>query len=130
MPEQSAATVTDTLSGEFLSARFLQREETNVPVPHTDPLTDTLVQSGTALLERQHLAGYWRFDLEADTTIPAEYMLLQHLMGTVDRDREQRLADYICSRQLPDGSWPLYEGGAGNISATVKAYFALKTAGP
>ena len=45
------------------------------------------------------------------------------------RRGEQRLADYIISRQLPDGSWPLYEGGAGNISATVKAYFALKTAG-
>ena len=129
MSEHGAATITDTLFGELLSPRLLQREETNVPVPQTDPLADTLVQSGTALLERQYRAGYWRFDLEADTTIPAEYMLLQHLMGTVDREREQRLADYICKRQLPDGSWPLYEGGAGNISATVKAYFALKTAG-
>ena len=129
MSEQSAATVTDTLFGELLTARFLQREETNVPVLQSDPLADTLVQAGTALLERQYRAGYWRFDLEADTTIPAEYMLLQHLLGTVDKEREQRLADYICKRQLPDGSWPLYEGGAGNISATVKAYFALKTAG-
>lgn len=129
MSEHGAATITDTLFGELLSARLLQREEINVPVPQSDPLANTLVQSGTALLERQHHAGYWRFDLEADTTIPSEYILLQHLLGTVDKEREQRLADYISKRQLADGSWPLYEGGAGNISTTVKAYFALKTAG-
>ena len=129
MSGQTAATITNTVFGELLTDRFLQREEANVPVPKTDPVAATLAQSGTALLARQYRAGYWRFDLEADTTIPAEYILLQHLLGTVDRAREQRLAGYITSRQLPDGSWPLYEGGAGNTSATVKAYFALKTAG-
>ena len=129
MSEHTTATITDTLFGELLSDRLLQEEEKNVPVPRTDPVTETLVHSGTALLEQQRQAGYWRFDLEADTTIPSEYILLQHLLGRVDRAREQRLADYILSRQLPDGSWPLYEGGPGNISATVKAYFALKTAG-
>jgi len=129
MSEQSTATITDSAFGELLSARLLQREQVNLPVPQTDPLARTLVQSGTALLERQYRAGYWRFDVEADTTIPSEYILFQHLMGTADKEREQRLADYIFSRQLPDGSWPLYEGGSGNISATVKAYFALKTVG-
>ena len=129
MSEQNTATITNTLFGELLSDRFLQREETNVPVPQTDPAAETLVQSGMALLERQYHAGYWRFDLEADTTIPSEYILLQHLLDRVDSAREKRLADYILSRQLPDGSWPLYEGGPGNISATVKAYFALKTTG-
>ncbi|MGH8248913.1 MAG: squalene--hopene cyclase, partial [Gammaproteobacteria bacterium] len=99
------------------------------PVTHADPLSRTLSHSGDALLAQQHASGHWRFDLEADTTIPAEYILLQHFMGTVDRDRESRLADYIRGRQLPDGSWPLYEGGPGNISATVKAYFAIKMAG-
>ena len=129
MSEQNTAAITNTLLGELLSDRFLQREKVDVPVLQTDPVADTLAQSGTTLLEHQYCAGYWRFDLEADTTIPSEYILLQHLLGTVDNEREQRLADYIFSRQLPDGSWPLYEGGSGNISATVKAYFALKTAG-
>ena len=129
MSEQSTATITDSAFGELLSVRFRERELAQVPVPQTDPLANTLVQSGAALLERQSRAGYWRFDLEADTTIPSEYILLQHLLGTVDQEQEQQLADYILSRQLPDGSWPLYEGGPGNISATVKAYFALKTVG-
>ena len=129
MSEQTAATITNPVIGELLSARLLQREEADVPVLHRDPAAGTLVKSASALLERQYRAGYWRFDLEADTTIPAEYILLQHLLGRVDKAREKRLADYIISRQLPDGSWPLYEGGPGNISATVKAYFALKTTG-
>ena len=131
MTEQntSATTATEVAFNELLANRLFQQEELNVPVPQTDPIARTLTQSGTALLQRQYNEGYWRFDLEADTTIPAEYLLLQHLLGTVNKDREQRLAAYITSRQLPDGSWPLYEGGAGNISATVKAYFALKMAG-
>ena len=129
MSQQLTATVTSPALGELFSTRRLQREEAEVPALPRDPVAATLLQSGTALLQRQSEAGYWRFDLEADTTIPAEYILLQHLLGTVDTARERRLADYIISRQLPDGSWPLYEGGAGNISATVKAYFALKTVG-
>ena len=105
MSEQSTATITNTVFGELHSARFLQREETKAPVPQTDPLANTLVQSGTALLERQYRAGYWRFDLEADTTIPSEYILLQHLLGTVDTAREQRLAGLY--NQPPVTRWKL-----------------------
>jgi len=81
------------------------------------------------LLGRQDRAGFWQFDLEADTTIPSEYILLRHFLGDVDAEREQALARYIRRRQLPDGGWPIYHGGAADISATVKAYFALKLAG-
>jgi squalene-hopene/tetraprenyl-beta-curcumene cyclase len=100
-----------------------------VPAVRPDPLGGTISRSGIALLERQYKEGFWRFDLEADTTIPSEYILLQHFIGNVNRDRHARLCDYIRKRQLPDGSWPLYEGGPGNVSATVKAYFALKLGG-
>ncbi len=95
----------------------------------TDPLTRTIHLAASALLAGQAEQGFWHFDLEADATIPAEYILLQHFMGTVDKAREKRLAEYICSRQSGDGSWPLYEAGPGNISATVKSYYALKIAG-
>jgi squalene-hopene/tetraprenyl-beta-curcumene cyclase len=109
-------------------AEGLEQAPIHAPATHADPVSRTISECGTSLLARQFADGYWRFDLEADTTIPAEYMLLQHYLGTVNRERESRLAAYIRSRQLPDGSWPLYEGGPGNISATVKAYFALKLA--
>ncbi|MFQ5661378.1 MAG: squalene--hopene cyclase, partial [Gammaproteobacteria bacterium] len=114
---------------QTLDPLFNREQAIQAPVPATDLLSHTIAQSGDSLLARQYAQGYWRFDLEADCTIPSEYLLLQYFMESVDPDREQRLADYIQSRQLPDGSWPLYEGGPGNISATVKAYFALKLAG-
>lgn len=74
--------------------------------------------------------GYWVFDLEADVTIPSEYLLLQRFLN---RDISPRLSEkitrYIRNRQLEDGGWPLFEGGKSDISATVKAYFALKIVG-
>jgi len=97
--------------------------------PARDELTRSIAETGEALLARQDDLGYWRFDLEADTTIPSEYILFQHFMGTVNRPRHERMCAYIRSRQLDDGAWPLYEGGPGNISATVKAYLALKVTG-
>ena len=111
------------------ASALFEKTAFHAPVAQADPLTRTINLSAAALLERQAEAGFWRFDLEADTTIPAEYILLQHFMGSVDKGRQQRLADYICSRQRADGSWPLYEAGPGNISATVKSYYALKMTG-
>ena len=112
-----------------LGSLFVDNQAIHAPVPSTDPVSKTITTSGSALLERQYTGGYWRFDLEADVTIPSEYLFLQYFLNSVDHEREARLADYILSRQLADGSWPLYESGPGNISATVKAYLALKLAG-
>ena len=112
-----------------LGSVFVENQAIHAPVPSTDPVSKTISASGSALLERQYTGGYWRFDLEADVTIPSEYLFLQYFLDSVDHAREARLADYILSRQLADGSWPLYESGPGNISATVKAYLALKLAG-
>lgn len=73
--------------------------------------------------------GHIVFELEADATIPSEYILLRHFLGEIDPEREARLARYIRGLQSDDGSWPLHHDGPGNISATVKAYWALKLAG-
>ena len=116
-----------TLTGE-LEASVLREQPVRPLEPLVDELRQTISQCGEALLNRQDSVGFWRFDLEADTTIPAEYLLLQYFLGSVDRDREQKMCNYIRKRQLENGAWPLYEGGPGNISATVKAYFVLKLA--
>jgi len=73
--------------------------------------------------------GHIVFELEADCTIPAEYVLLRHFLGEIDPEREARIARYLRQVQKPDGSWPLYHAGKGNISATVKGYWALKLIG-
>lgn len=86
-------------------------------------------QQGEALWEMQREDGHIVFELEADCTIPSEYVLLQHFLGRIDPAREARIAGYLCKVQNSDGSWPLFHEGAGNISATVKGYWALKLIG-
>ncbi len=94
------------------------------------PALDTAVaRARDWLLSCQHEDGYWVFELEADATIPAEYILLQHYLGTIDRELERRIVPYLRRIQGKHGGWPLFHGGAFDISASVKAYFALKAAG-
>jgi squalene-hopene/tetraprenyl-beta-curcumene cyclase len=95
-----------------------------------EQLETAIDKAKEALLARQDKEGFWVFDLEADTTIPSEYIILQRFMGReIERGIKERLAHYLRRRQLPDGGWPLYEDGFADISASVKAYFALKLAG-
>jgi len=82
-----------------------------------------------ALLDMQHVDGHFCFELEADCTIPSEYVLLKHFVGEPDDARETPIRTYLLRRQNSDGSWPLFTSGAGDISATVKAYWALKLIG-
>jgi squalene-hopene/tetraprenyl-beta-curcumene cyclase len=89
------------------------------------------IQNGTqALLAQQRPDGHWVFELEADATIPAEYVLLRHYLGEpVDVALEQKIAVYLRRIQEPHGGWALFRDGGLDISATVKAYFALKMIG-
>jgi squalene-hopene/tetraprenyl-beta-curcumene cyclase len=83
-----------------------------------------------ALLNLQKPDGHWVFELEADATIPAEYILFQHYLGeTPDLELERKIGVYLRRIQGEHGGWPLYHGGAFDVSATVKAYFALKMIG-
>src|SRR5690348_9169845 len=82
-----------------------------------------------ALLAQQRADGHWVFELEADATIPAEYILLQHYLDEIDDGVQQALAHYLRSIQGEHGGWPLFHGGAFDLSASVKAYFALKAVG-
>jgi squalene-hopene/tetraprenyl-beta-curcumene cyclase len=82
-----------------------------------------------AMIARQSAAGYWLFELEADCTIPAEYIMMMHFLDEVDPALETRIAAYLRAHQTAQGGWPLYYGGDFNMSASVKAYYALKLAG-
>ena len=86
--------------------------------------------SEISLINIQNEKGYWVFDLEADTTIPSEYVLLQRFLGReIPGDLKMRFANYLRNRQLDSGGWPLYHEGEANVSTSVKAYFALKQLG-
>jgi squalene-hopene/tetraprenyl-beta-curcumene cyclase len=81
------------------------------------------------LFREQHEDGYWCGELEADTTLESDYILLHRLLGTADERKIAKGARWILDHQNADGGWPIHEGGPANISATVKAYFGLKLAG-
>ncbi|MEI6269275.1 MAG: squalene--hopene cyclase [Methylococcaceae bacterium] len=92
-------------------------------------LNKAISRAQDKLLSLQHNDGYWVFELEADCTIPAEYILMMHYLGEIDEPLQVKIANYLRSRQSQDGSYPLFTGGLGDISGSVKVYYALKLAG-
>jgi squalene-hopene/tetraprenyl-beta-curcumene cyclase len=98
--------------------------------PKTVALDRAISAATDALLRRQREDGHWVFELEADCTIPAEYVLLRHYFGEpVDAELERKIGVYLRRIQGKHGGWPLFHDGDFDMSASVKAYFALKTIG-
>ena len=93
-------------------------------------LQTTISAATRALLDHQRGDGHWVFELEADSTIPAEYILLRHYLAEpVDAVLEAKIAKYLRRVQGAHGGWPLVHEGDFDMSASVKAYFALKMIG-
>jgi squalene-hopene/tetraprenyl-beta-curcumene cyclase len=89
------------------------------------------------LLGHQYPQGYWWAELTADSTLESDYILLElwlhppenGVWNPPDRGKIDRAVQAILERQLPDGGFNIYPAGPSEISATAKAYFALKLAG-
>src|SRR5262252_4243441 len=96
-----------------------------------DPALEENIQAATrALLDRQQPDGHWVFELEADSTIPSEYILMRHYLAEpVDAELERKIGVYLRRIQGAHGGWPLFHEGAFDMSASVKAYYALKLIG-
>ncbi len=93
-------------------------------------LETSIARATDAILADQRPDGHWVYELEADATIPAEYILLVHYLGEAPNlELERKIVRYLRRIQLADGGWPLFTDGAMDVSASVKAYFALKMAG-
>jgi squalene-hopene/tetraprenyl-beta-curcumene cyclase len=95
----------------------------------TTPLDAAIDKSCDFFFREQLPEGYWWAELESNVTISAEYLMLFHFLGMVDKARETKLANYILSKQTQEGCWTIYYGGPGDLSTTIEAYFALKLAG-
>ncbi len=91
---------------------------------------DAVIEDARESLKRARQGdGHWVFELEADATIPAEYIILKHHLDEVDTEIERKLANYLREIQGAHGGWPLFHDGDVNVSASVKAYLALKLVG-
>src|SRR5271166_1512249 len=99
------------------------------PLVDDAALLDSVSRAADALTRHQRPDGHFVFELEADATIPAEYVLLEHFLDRIDPDLESRIGVYLRAIQGEHGGWPLFHDGAFNISASVKAYYALKAIG-
>ena len=100
--------------------------------PKTAPsgLERAIATATDAILARQRTDGHWVFELEADCTIPAEYVLLRHYLAEpVNAKLEAKIAVYLRRIQGAHGGWPLFHAGNFDMSVSVKAYFALKMIG-
>lgn len=93
-------------------------------------LETSIASAKQSLLKFQQPDGHWVFELEADGTIPSEYVLLRHYLGEpVDSELEGKIANYLRRTQGTHGGWALVQDGDFDMSASVKVYFALKMIG-
>jgi squalene-hopene/tetraprenyl-beta-curcumene cyclase len=81
------------------------------------------------LLGRQQDDGHWVGELEGDTILESEYVLLLAFLGRHDSETARKAARYLLKQQLAEGGWTTHPGGPVDVSASVKAYFALKLTG-
>jgi squalene-hopene/tetraprenyl-beta-curcumene cyclase len=105
----------------------------SAPAPHAFRAPRQLAQAIEAaqawLLAAQRPDGHWCGELEGDTILETEYVLLLHFLGRLGDPRTAKAACYVRRKQLAEGGWAIYPGGPPEVSASVKAYFVLKLAG-
>ena len=88
-----------------------------------------LYRAQAALLNQQNQAGYWVGELQGDSILESEYLLLRFILAQEDEPALPKIANYLRGLQNPQGGWSLFPGGPSDLSGTVKAYFALKLMG-
>ncbi|MCI0652924.1 MAG: squalene--hopene cyclase [Methylococcaceae bacterium] len=121
MLEESAAL---NLQGDTITWGFVDPIDSGATI-----LDLAIANAQSALCKLQHSEGYWVFELEADCTIPAEYIAMMHFVGEIDELLQAKIANFLRARQNEDGGYALFTGGPGDISSTTKVYYALKLAG-
>jgi squalene-hopene/tetraprenyl-beta-curcumene cyclase len=99
------------------------------PALHSSRLLAAIERTRDYLLARQAPEGYWVGELEGDTILESEYILLLAYLGQADSPTAKRAANYILKKQLAGGGWAIFPGGPLEVSASVKAYWALKLTG-
>ena len=98
------------------------------PLPFS-PARRAVDRARRRLLELQRPDGHWCGELQGDTILESEYVLLMAFLGRENEEQVRKAAEYVRRQQLPDGGWTHYPGGPVELSGSVKAYFALKLTG-
>jgi squalene-hopene/tetraprenyl-beta-curcumene cyclase len=96
---------------------------------HASPLRRAVDRARDCLLDKQRPDGHWVGELQGDTILESEFVLLMAFLGREGEERTRKVAAYLLQQRLSDGGWTNYPGGPVDLSASVKAYFALKLTG-
>ena len=115
--------------GATLSGATARRQGHEVPLIPAAAVRAAIRGAQQYLLHRQHPEGHWVAELQGDTILESEYILLLQFLGRRDPEKLRKLTNYIRRCQHPEGHWSIYPGGPPDVSASVKAYFACKLAG-
>src|SRR5260370_4739915 len=98
----------------------------NAEAEEASRIAAAIAAAARCLGELQHPDGHWCGELEGDTILESEYLLLLYFLGRADETRFRKAAEYIRRQQLANGGWSIYAGGPTDLSASVKAYFCLQ----
>src|SRR4051812_19559183 len=118
---------------ETLGQQRIRAPKTPTPIfREIAPTVDVercLARAKSALLAKQDPKGFWCGELQGDSILESEYILLKFILEQESDPRLVLIANYLRSLQQPDGGWSMFPGGAADLSGTVKAYYALKLMG-
>src|SRR5438874_10178456 len=93
---------------------------------HTFGLESVLQRARRCLISLQNPDGHWRGELQGDTILESEYILLMTFLQRENEDKVRKAGNYLVTQERPDGGWSNHPGGPVDINVSVKAYFALK----
>lgn len=103
------------------------------PEPAADapagPLAEAIAAARRRLIDLQNPDGHWCAVLEGDSILESEYLLTRLFLGRLGGERVERVGAALRAAQIPGAGWAIYPGGPPEVSASVKAYFALKLLG-
>src|SRR2546425_392220 len=85
---------------------------------HLSPMTAAIECAHTYLLDRQAADGHWVGELQGDTILESEYILLMAFLDREGQERVVKAARYLLSQQLPEGGWNNYPGGPADLSVS------------
>lgn len=97
--------------------------------PASDRLDIAWQKARDALLRVQNEKGYWVGELQGDSILESEYLLLKFILAQENDPELPKIANYLRNLRNDEGGWSLFPGGPSDLSGTVKAYFALKLMG-
>jgi len=98
-------------------------------ITDSESVSENIERAMERLLAQHHPEGYWVGELQGDSILESEYIMLKFFLNQEADPALPLIANYLRSVQQADGGWNLFPSGPSDLSGTVKGYFALKLMG-